>query len=195
MQFSNKNISLQQFQVGDRNQVRTNRLGNIKQAGKTEQEPGSDSNHTVRYNERELVATLSRPWTNRPVSYLKEDSTLQRREHFLSAGGRKRQRVRTICKITVRFQHFLIIQTMYSIAFRWRKNRFGHIFVAKSLKRDIIAKNLPLYGVCKCMQACCSVSLLNAQKINGLLFLPWFLLVVKIKKSGGFLHTVSTKCI
>lgn len=59
--------------------------------------------HAVLCDERELVATLSRPWTNRPVSYLKEESVLQRREHFLSAGVRKRQRVRTICRNTVRF--------------------------------------------------------------------------------------------
>lgn len=43
-----------------------------------------------------VTGTFSSPWTNRPVSYLKDESVLQSREHFLSAGVRKRQRVRTI---------------------------------------------------------------------------------------------------
>lgn len=45
---------------------------------------------------RERLSTFKRPWTNSPVSYLNEASALQRREHFLSVGVRKRQRVRTI---------------------------------------------------------------------------------------------------
>lgn len=42
--------------------------------------------------------TLRRPWTKRPVSYLNEPSGWQSREHFLSAGVRKRHSVSTIYK-------------------------------------------------------------------------------------------------
>lgn len=60
-------------------------------------------NASLLWSERtEAAFTFSRPWTNRPVSYLKEELALQRREHFLSAGVRKRHRVRTICKNTNR---------------------------------------------------------------------------------------------
>lgn len=71
-------------------------------------------NQQARCEEREAAATLSRPCTNRPVSYLKEESALHRREHFLSDGVRKRQRVRTICreKEAEIFQNYVRLQSL-----------------------------------------------------------------------------------
>lgn len=97
--------------------------------GQTNHEPGSNSSHTVLYDEREMVATLSRPWTNRPVSYLKEVTALQRREHFFSAGVRKRQRVRTICVETRHtFQHLTVNSSGFDYCIQLKEKRFGHIF-------------------------------------------------------------------
>lgn len=107
MQCSNKHILLQLFQIGERNQVRTKDWATSNEQAKKNNNQNVSQITLCCVTGGKLLATLSRPWTNRPVSYLKEESALQSREHFLSAGVRKRQRVRTICYETrVRFQHF-----------------------------------------------------------------------------------------